>query len=260
MRRSLALAAAAATFGLAGVSAGQSITVADYSSDFSYPAASAGWTYRWNANGPIGTAANYVSLLPDIAGSGRYEAVDNDAYPDPAPAGSTAATSTTLTPGRGTGPGQDGNTTKRFVIAGYTILPQDLVDLGLTGDSSAFLTLSSYAFDVSALSADGITAQMYKNDQLFLSQGLPPGTLFTSETPGPNSGPIPLGPFSAGDTFYVAIGSDPSNPITGDPLSGNDINDVINLDYTLTLSVPEPSAIAAAGIGLAAVAARRRRR
>lgn len=262
-KTSLAAAVAVCTLSLAGMASAQTAVIADYGDDFNYPTPSTGWSYKWNQNGPIGTATNYVNLVPDFPGTaatGRYEAIDNDQYPEPpGPAGASAVTATTMTPGRGTGLLQDSNTIPRFVIAGYTIQAQDLLDIGLPANGTGFLTLSSYAFIVGA-SADGITAEIYKNDTPFIIQGLPPGTPFTSETPGPRSGPIPLGPFQAGDTFYVAIGADPSNPISGDPIPGNDIGDQINLDYTLTLSVPEPTGLAVLGFGLVAGAMRRRRR
>src|SRR5687767_5747174 len=121
MRRTTLAAATLASLSLTGLAAAQTAVIADYGGEFTYPAASAGWTYRWNANGSIGTAANYVSMVPDLPASGRYEAIDNDLYPEPAgPAGATAATATTLVPGRGTGADQDNNTVTRFAIAAYT--------------------------------------------------------------------------------------------------------------------------------------------
>lgn len=253
-------ALAAAALATSGVARAQSVSF-DYTDDFSYPTPSTGWSYLWNATGPVGSSANYSPLVADFPASGRYEAIANATYPEPpGPAGATAATATTLIPGRGTSPvGQDGNTVSRFVLAAYTIQPQDLINIGLPASGTGFLEMSDYSFAVALSSQDGITAQLYKNDTLFLSQGLPPGVVFDVNTPGPRSGPIPLGPFQAGDTFYVAIGADPADP-AGDPFPGNDVGDGITLDYTLTLSVPEPAASLGAIAFAGAAALRRRRR
>src|SRR5688500_17628683 len=102
MRRTPLAAAALVSVSFAGAALAQTAVIADYTSEFAYPTPTPGWSYRWNANGPIGTATNYVDLVDDFTAIQRYEAIDNDLYPEPpGPAGSTAATSTTLTPGRG---------------------------------------------------------------------------------------------------------------------------------------------------------------
>src|SRR5687768_15663002 len=106
----------ASTLVLAGacVQAAQADVVADYADDFSYPAPAPGWSYLWNANGPVGTAANYAPLVPDGT-AGRYETQNQtpDAFPDDAPGSSTSATQTTLVPGQGTAQ----NPIERYVIA-----------------------------------------------------------------------------------------------------------------------------------------------
>ncbi|MGB7157783.1 MAG: PEP-CTERM sorting domain-containing protein [Tepidisphaeraceae bacterium] len=238
----LALAAAARS-AEAGV-------VADYQDDFSYPAASVGWTYLWNANGAIGTATNYVSLVPDGASPARYETQNQtpDAFPDAAPGASASATSTTLVPGQGTAQ----NALERYVIAAYTI---SAADIAANGNQ---LILDGYSFAVSAGSADGITARVYKNNTLLVDQPLPPGLVFSVDTPAPNGGPIPLGPFVAGDTLYVAIGSNGVAPLPPFGPGGTDIGDVLTVDYSIVL-VPEPASVGIVALGALGVLSRRRR-
>jgi hypothetical protein len=217
--------------------------VADFRDDFLYPTPKAGWSYLWNANGPIGAAANYVPLVADAPASGRYETLNQtpDAFPDPAPGSSASITGTTMVPGQGSAQ----NAFERYVIAGYTFTP---ADIAVHGDQ---LILDLYSFGVSAGSADGITAKVYKNDMLFIDRQLPPGIVFDYQTPAPNGGPIPLGPFAAGDTLYVAIGS---NGLIGN----DDVGDSLDVDYSLVL-VPEPSSVGLMSIGAASLMARRRR-
>lgn len=235
-----------ACFALAAVGHGAASAgvVADYQDDFTYPTPKVGWSYLWNANGAIGTAANYVSLVPDGASPARYQTEAQGAFPDAAPGSSLSATATTLIPGQGTAQ----NALERYVIVGYTITAADIAAHGNQ------LVLSEYSFAVSATSTDGITARIYKNDTLFINQPLPPGIVFSSDTPDPNGGPIPLGEFAAGETLYVAIGSE---GLALPQVGGNDTNDVLTVDYTISL-VPEPTG-AAAAVALGALAMRRRR-
>jgi hypothetical protein len=221
--------------------------VADYHDDFTYSAPAPGWSYLWNKNGPIGTAANYVPLVADAAASGRYETEDNtpDAFPDAAPGSSASATNTTLIPGQGGAQ----NALERYVIAGYTISAADIASNGEQ------LVLDLYSFTVPLTSEDGITAKVYKNDILFIDRQLPPGTVFTYQTPDPNGGPIPLGPFAAGDTLFVAIGSNGIAPFG----NGTDAGDALLVDYSLVL-VPEPTTSVAGIISLGLLLARRLRR
>jgi hypothetical protein len=224
----------------------QANVVADYHDDFSYPAPAPRWSYLWNKNGPIGTAANYVPLVPDAPASGRYETEDNtpDAFPDAAPGSSASATNTTLIPGQGGAQ----NPFERYVIAAYTLSAADIAN---NGDN---LIIDLYSFEVPLTSADGITAKVYRNDLLYIDRQLPPGTVFTYQTPAPNGGPIPLGPFAVGDTLYVAIGSNGIAPFG----NGNDTGDALLVDYSIVL-VPEPTGMATALIAGGWCLRRRRR-
>jgi hypothetical protein len=229
----------------------QADVVADYADDFSYPAPAPGWSYLWNANGAIGTAATYAPLVPDGASPARYETQDQtpDAFPDPAPGSSASATATTLIPGQGTAQ----NPFERYVIAAYTI---SATDVAANGDQ---LIIDLYRFAVPLESADGVTAKMYKNDLLLVDRPLPPGIEFTSSTPDPNGGPIPLGQFLPGDTLYIAIGSNGVAPIPPFGPGGTDTGDALAVDYSIVL-VPEPTAAGAIVLAAGCLLSRRRRR
>ena len=237
-------------FAAAGRSA-EAQPVADYHDDFSAPAPAPGWSYLWNANGPVGTAANYAPLVID-GDAGRYETQNQtpDAFPDDAPGSSTSATQTTLVPGQGTAQ----NSIERYVIAAYTISAADIAAAG--GNQ---LVLDDYRFAVSAASTDGVTAKLFKNDFLLVEQPLPPGLVFTSETPDPNGGPIGLGPFDAGDTLYVAIGSNGIAPVPPFGPGGTDTGDSLEVDYSIFL-VPEPTAAGALLLAAGCLLSRRRGR
>ena len=245
------LLTAASTLVLVGAFARdvQADVVADYHDDFLHPAPAPGWSYLWNANGPIGTAANYLPLVPDGT-AGRYETQNQtpDAFPDDAPGSSTSATQTTLVPGQGTAQ----NAIERYVIAAYTISE---ADIAANGDQ---LVLDDYRFAVSTASTDGVTAKLYKNDFLLVEQPLTPGLIFTSETPDPNGGPIGLGPFAAGDTLYVAIGSNGIAPVPPFGPGGTDTGDSLDVDYSIFL-VPEPAAASTLLLAAGCLLSRRRR-
>ena len=252
MRKCVLRAASTFVVAFAFAQALHADVVADYADDFSYPTPAPGWSYLWNANGPIGTAANYLPLVADGASPARYETQNQtpDAFPDPAPGASASATSTTLIPGQGTAQ----NALERYVIAAYTI---SAADVAANGDQ---LILDFYRFAVPVESADGVTAKLYKNDILLVDRPLPPGLEFTVDTPAPNGGPIPLGQFVAGDTLYVAIGSDGVAPLPPFGPGGTDAGDALAVDYSIVL-VPEPTA-AASVLALAAglLLSRQRRR
>src|SRR5215204_2668639 len=77
-----AMALAAIVGVLPGPASAAPVNVADYQDDFRTGTPGAGWSYLWNANGPLGNRANYAPLVAD---NGRYESVANGVYPDPAP-------------------------------------------------------------------------------------------------------------------------------------------------------------------------------
>jgi hypothetical protein len=229
--------------------------VADYNADFQYPTPAPGWSYLWNANGPVGSAANYAPLVGDSAAAQRYETQDQtpDAFPDAPPGAGASASATTLIPGHGSAQ----TAVPRFAIAAYTFSAADLTANG--GE----LSLDNYVFNVSAASGDGINAKIYRNDTLLVNRELPPGLVFSSDLPPEfGGGPVPLGPVVAGDTIYVAIGAD--GPVTNlptgelNPLAGTDTGDSLGLDYSLVL-VPEPGSAALLGLAALGLLARRRK-
>ena len=231
---------------VAAATAARATIIADFTDDFSYPSPASGWSYLWNANGPIGNSANYALLVPDAPGSGRYETIDDapDSFPDAAPGSSTSVTSTTLTPGQGSGQ----NPFERYVLAAYTFSAEEIA---ANGDQ---VVLDLYSFGVPAGSQDGVSTKLYKNNTLLVDQPLPPNFTFDYQTPAPNGGPIGLGQFAAGDTLYVAIGA---NGLAL-PGGGNDTGDVLTVDYSIAL-VPEPASAAAMSLAASLMLSRRRR-
>jgi hypothetical protein len=235
--------------GLFAQTAGADV-VADYQTDFSYPTPASGWSYLWNANGAIGTAANYVPLLADGAAVSRYETQNQtpDQFPDDAPGSSLSATPTTLVPGQGTN--QSGNLIERYVIAAYTF---SAADIAANGEQ---LVLDDFSFAVGAGSDGGVTATMYLNDFALISaQPLGPGLEWHVGL----TGPLALGPVAPSDTFYVAIGADGLAPLPPFGPGGSDVGDVITVDYALKL-VPEPGSAAVLAVGATQLLLRRQRR
>src|SRR5262245_46660904 len=113
--------ALASTLSWAGVAA-------EYQADFTTVGApKPGWSYLWNANGPIGNPANYVPLVRDTNFGGDFETQANGLIPDAAPGSNLAATATNVFPGQGTA--QAADAIERFVIAAYTVSAADIANL-----------------------------------------------------------------------------------------------------------------------------------
>src|SRR5437879_3349431 len=90
-------------------SSASAAVIANYQSDFRPSGTPApGWSYLWNATGPIGTAANYVPLVHDTNFGGDYETQANGTRPDAPPGANLAATATSLYPGQGSLQASDG--------------------------------------------------------------------------------------------------------------------------------------------------------
>ncbi len=183
--------------------------VARYQHDFALTGAPIpGWSYLWNANGPMGNPANYVPLVRDTRGN--FETQANGVWPDSGPGGSIAITPTTIYPGQGT----SGGNTERFAIAAYTVTAADVAASG--GGAQ----MAPWNFTV-ADTSDGMHPAIYVNSSLAVSVNLGPGDSYSSST----YPPVSLGALKPGDTIYVAIGAGRTN--NGDRL---------DLDYTISLS------------------------
>ena len=210
--------------------------VADYQSDFTTSgAAKPGWSYLWNKNGPIGTAANYVPLVRDAYPLGFYETEANGTYPDSTPGVLLAATPLSLIPGQGSAE----NSVERYAIAAYTV---SAADIATNGNQAS---LDNYTFGVAAGSLDGITAAIYVNNTPIIALPLPPGIVYDRSFPDAYA--VPLGNLNVGDTIYVAIGG-----------GGTSVGDQLVIDYSIIL-VPEPAAFSMVAVGACALLARRRR-
>lgn len=210
--------------------------VADYQADFRTNGTPApGWSYLWNANGPLGNSANYVPLVHDTNFGGDYETVANGAWPDPAPGAYLAVTPTAVYPGQTATQAADGMA--RYVITAYTFSAAQIAAYGND------LQFHTYHFTVPADAPGPIDVEIYKDNTLIAPFPFPPGTDFSDGTFGPD---YDFGTVQAGDTLYIAQAA--SGNYTGQPLG---------ISYTLGL-VPEP--VVAPAILLGALGMIRRRR
>jgi len=210
-------------------------------------APAAGWSYLWNANGPLGTATNYVPLVRDT--SGNWETVANGAYPDAAPGNALRVSSTGMVPGAGASQLGAGGV-QRYAIAAYTIQPSDIAAAGVQPGGSVNAVMDQYSFNVPLTSADGIDSVIYVNDTQIVSSPLPPGIIYDQNSPG--AFPVPLGLLEAGDTIYIATGA-------GFLPTATDIGDGLTMDFAVTLT-PEPGMITVLGLAAVVLGALRRRR
>jgi hypothetical protein len=237
----LALAAVVSVF--SGRAAAAPVVVADYQDNFQTPSPAPGWSYLTNTAGPLGNPANYTPLAYNgtagqyqggtggqvVAGRGPEDPL---AFP-PSPIGPYPQTF--VRPG----PGILQDTAERAAIVAYTVQPQDVIAAGATPGGKIDLFITAYDFTIATTSADGMSARIYHDTDptpvIDFSADttppfpFPPGFRFeTSLDPRP----IPLGTYAAGQTVYVALGS-----------NATDIGDEIRLDFTLsaTPAVPEPA-------------------
>lgn len=181
------------------------IKVADYCDDFDFPNPPTGWSYQWNENGAIGSAANYSDLLWNGV---RYDSDGDSGLPDPEPARYVMLRGNSGHPGFAQG---NGNAHDRFAIAGYTI--------GEPGD----YFISDSSFENSSAGGDGVELRVYVNDVERLAR--------TVDDEGSTNFDMDLGELISGDTIYVAMGP-----------RGNDSYDTTHLDFTVN-QVPEPAAV-----------------
>ena len=204
--------------------------VADYTGDFQPNTPKPGWSYLWNANGPLGNSANYVALTPTANQGGDYETA--------IPGSSLAVTATVIIPGIGTT--QDPGQIERCAILAYTITAADIANNGHIG------YLDDYHFTVPLVSVDGVSASIFVNNSPILpGLPLPPGMDY--DRSAPDAYPMPLGVLNPGDTVYVAVGS-----------RFTDNGDQLGIKYTINL-VPEPASLSILSfVGIALLSRRRR--
>lgn len=180
--------------------------VAGYRSDYKTHSPLPGWSYHWNANGPITSPANYVNMAWTTGGN-KYSGKGNVAFPEAATDGSyVSLTSTGGHPGRGTTQGQ---TNDRFAIAAYTVKLA-----GYYGISNGFVTSST-----SASNGGQVIVYTETNNGASFTQKLN-GTYVGGGTL--NITALNVGQLQAGDTIYVCVG-----PNTADG------SDSFSIDYSI---------------------------
>jgi hypothetical protein len=194
------------TFTVAG---NTSRVVADYRDDFRTYSPLPGWSYQWNALGPITSAANY-RLLAWSPVTNKYSvngfAVSPDNTSTLFPYGGLGSTSGH--PGRGT---TQGATYDRFAIAAYTVKLA-----GYYGISNSFVTGSS------TLGNGGqLIVYTETNAGATLTQKF--NALYAAGTTLPFNQNV--GQLQAGDTIYVCVG-----PNTTDG------NDSFSLDFSISFN------------------------
>ena len=236
-------AGAFALLAVVGNAFGQApVVVADYQDDFQTPSPSNGWSYLSNSGGALGNPANYSPLAFNgtqyqagtvVAGRGAEDPV---AFPPGSPFGGYPQTF--VRPGPGFA--QDTGGVERAAIVAYTFQPEDVIAAGAPAGGRINAYITAYDFAVATTSADGMTARIYHHTDPtpiinFSTDTIPPFPFppgFRFET-ALDPRPIPLGSYSAGETVYVAIGS-----------NGLDTGDELRLDFTLSATpVPEPTTV-----------------
>jgi hypothetical protein len=181
--------------------------IADYRDDFKTHAPLPGWSYQWNALGPITSAANFRNM-PWSPAANKYCANGFAAFPDNSttlfPYGSL--TSTGGHPGRGSA---QGATHDRFPIAAYTAKLN-----GYYAITNSFVTGSSTA-------GNGGQVLVYTETSNGMTFTQKYGGLYAAGTTLNFNQNV--GFLEAGDTIYVAVG-----PNT------NDGNDSFSLDFSIS--------------------------
>ncbi len=152
--------------------------LAGYRSDYKTGSFPQRWQYLWNANGPIGTAANYVPLMWS-AGSGAYtyngQPLSGVNYINLGSTGGHPGHGSTMT------------NHEQYAIAAYT-----------APYAGEYAITGRYIFRTGAGASDGVRVRVYVNDTLRQSS-----VVTVSST---NSFDAALGSVSGGSKIYVALG------------------------------------------------------
>lgn len=163
-----------------------------------------GWDYLWNANGPIGTSANYESLKWN---SSLYTPNGAPA-PQAGPAAYTQLASGGGHPGRGASQLSAAlGLYDRCPIAAYT----------LQANQGGLIAITNSSIRVSTPSSNGVLLSVYVGDSLWRNF-LQPGGVAAS-----NFNSV-LGLLNPGQTIYVGVGA-----------NGYDYSDSFSLGYTIDL-------------------------
>lgn len=214
-------------FAFSVVSVVRGATITSFRDAFQPWTPAPGWSYLWNSSGPIGNPANYSALVP--FSDALYTSDGSPTRPAPPPASFVSIGYHGTFPGGHPGMGltQSGSGgIERYCIAAYTLPNADTVAV-LNG----LIELVNPNFGGSS---DGVNVEVFVNsDPTPKATALvPPGLGSTA------SFSAALGSLNAGDTIYVAVGS-----------NNEDTRDGFQLQYDIA-SVPEPQSIAFALIAL----------
>jgi VCBS repeat-containing protein len=177
------------------------LLIADYRDDFQGPTPKAGWAYRWNSGGPIGTMSNYTNLL--WTPSGTYDGDGNNGLPAAGNSQFTYFSATNVHPGGG---GGQGGGIDRYAIAEYTI------------PAAGNYSITDSAFTHADPGGAAVDLRVYVNNGLRTSLTIPQSAALTTFNQV-------LGPLAAGDKVFVAIGP-----------SGDHSNDNASVDFTIRLN------------------------
>jgi photosystem II stability/assembly factor-like uncharacterized protein len=179
-------------------------TAINYHDAFQGPTPASGWSYLWNAHGPIGDDANYADLVwngvhYDSDGSSGRDASEFDYGSLSADGGH---------PGRGS---KQQATVDRYAIAAYQI------------DSAGLYRIEASEVATDCVYSKGLDLRVYVNDRLISSIEVEQGETMAFDGD--------LGALVNGDRVYVAVGP-----------RGHDGCDGFTLDYTLALTSVAPIA------------------
>lgn len=177
------------------------LLIADYRDDFQGPTPKAGWAYKWNSLGPIGTLANYANLL--WTPSGTYDADGINGLPTAGPAQYVFFAPANVHPGGGTAQGAG---TDRYAIAEYTI------------PAAGNYSITDSSFTHTDGGGADVELRVYVNNALRSSAIIPQSAAVTTFNQV-------LGPLATGDKVFVAVGP-----------SGNHGNDGSAIDFTIRLN------------------------
>lgn len=227
---------------------GTTYLMANFRSDYQDGTLPENWRYLWNApsdwngtsssdgsTGNITSVADFEPLLP-IANSWRVDGDTNSA--NGSPGRFLQLTATGGHPGRGASDPEAGNLNPQNSQERYTITAYDILFDGYYAIADSFFSTVDAAGNGNNVRVfTGSNPSFPVLDTVFAA-GILDGNFDTA-----------IGPLSAGDTIYVAVGA-----------NGTDGNDSYLIDFSIMYQVPEPSSLALLGLGCFALLRLRRSR